>query len=178
MIDTEASPKAMASPMTNNEPPNLSKVLDESVDDRMITGKSRLRITRILFFNVTDRSARANEARMSPVRGGWMVCGVWVLVTDFPSGQADEHVFESDVATGHGLDIGVVTMGVDKDLWPVDGQHVPVIDDGHSVTDRRRLFHRVGGEDDASSFAPDSLQPLPQVPARLGVEGGGGLVEE
>src|SRR5580698_11009573 len=104
MIDTEASTKAIDNPRTNSGPPNLWRALDELVTDRMITGKSRLRITRILFFTITDRSARANEERSSPRRGGSRVSE---LITDLPSGQADEHVFESDVAAGHGPDVGV-----------------------------------------------------------------------
>src|ERR1700722_6394720 len=98
MIETEARPKAIDRPMKNREPPNLCAALDELVADKMITGKSRLRITRILFFTITDRSARANEERSSPRRGGSRVSE---LITDLPSGQADEYVFESDVAAGH-----------------------------------------------------------------------------
>src|ERR1700683_2168571 len=123
MIDTEASPKAIDNPRTNSGPPNLWRALDELVTDRMITGKSRLRITRILFFSITDRSARAKEARSSPVRGGW---SVWVLVTDLPSRQTDEHVFERDVAAGDSPDVGVVAMGVDERVGLVDSQHVAV----------------------------------------------------
>ena len=53
-----------------------------------------------------------------------------------------------------------------------------VVDDGEAVAEFVGLFHVVGGEDDGDAFAAESLDGVPHGDAALGIEAGGGLVEE
>src|SRR5690606_36971843 len=53
-----------------------------------------------------------------------------------------------------------------------------VVHDGNPVTEALGLFHVMGGEHDGASGGAQLLHQLPYLPPRLGVEAGGGLVEE
>ena len=52
------------------------------------------------------------------------------------------------------------------------------VDDGDAVAQDPRFVHVVGGQQDAAARGPELLQHRPELPARLRVEPGRGLVEE
>ena len=53
-----------------------------------------------------------------------------------------------------------------------------VIHDGHPVAQPLGFFHVVGGEQDGAAGGLEALDQAPELPPGLGVEPGGGLVEE
>jgi hypothetical protein len=53
-----------------------------------------------------------------------------------------------------------------------------VVDDGDAVAELVGLFHVVGGEDDGDAFLAELADGLPHGESGLGVQAGGGLVEE
>ncbi len=58
------------------------------------------------------------------------------------------------------------------------GDHSPVVDDRQLAGEAVGLFEVLGGEEDGGAAVDQALDHLPQVVAALGVEAGGGLVEE
>ena len=93
-------------------------------------------------------------------------------------------------AVGEGLSDGVGRrgggdgdegVGADRGLQRlgrVEGQHPAVVDDGQPVAELVGLLHVVRGEEDGLAVVVELLEDLPQGDAALGVEAGGGLVEE
>src|SRR5207244_2939436 len=62
--------------------------------------------------------------------------------------------------------------------WSVFDEDLAVVDDGDAVAELVGLLHIVGGEDDGDAFAAEVADGVPHGDAALGVEAGGGLVEE
>lgn len=52
------------------------------------------------------------------------------------------------------------------------------VDDGHPVAELIGLFHVVGGEEDGLAFSVELAQDLPHGNAALGIQPGGGFIEE
>ena len=71
------------------------------------------------------------------------------------------------------MPVGVLELG-----GRAEGQHLAVVDDGEAVAELVGLFHVVGGEQDGLAVAVQLAEDLPQGDAALGIEAGGGLVEE
>ena len=59
-----------------------------------------------------------------------------------------------------------------------DREHAALLDDRHAVGQRLRLVEVVGGQQDRLAERAQRADRLPRRPSRLGVEAGGGLVEE
>ena len=58
------------------------------------------------------------------------------------------------------------------------GDHPAVVDDAQTVAKPLGLFHGVGGEKNGHALALEVQEPVPQGVARLGVQAGGGFVED
>ena len=63
-------------------------------------------------------------------------------------------------------------------LGSVEGDDFGVVHDGDAVAEDFGFVHVVGGEDDGFAFGFDLFDEVPKVAAGLGVEAGGGFVEE
>jgi hypothetical protein len=59
----------------------------------------------------------------------------------------------------------------------VEGQQAGA-QDGHPVPQALRLLQVVGAEEDGAPLAFQALQELPNLPGGLGVQAGGGFIEE
>ncbi len=57
-------------------------------------------------------------------------------------------------------------------------EDLAVVDDGDAVAELVGLFHVVGGEDDGDALLAEAADGVPHGDAGLGIEAGGGLVEE
>jgi hypothetical protein len=58
------------------------------------------------------------------------------------------------------------------------GDDPAIVDDGYVVTEGVRLVHVVGGQDDGDAGVPEGHDLVPDQPAGLGVQAGGGLVQD
>src|ERR1700761_6331213 len=123
-----------------------------------ITGTARLRISERGVLNHTVKSARNSDPKIRP-RGGRVAASV-VSVTDFTSRQSDEDVFEGYGTTGDRFHARVVLVGLDEVFWRVGREDRAMVDDRDAVTHRLRLFHRVGGEQDAAAAPPQLLDAV------------------
>ena len=79
---------------------------------------------------------------------------------------------------GRDGDEGVGADGGLQGLGRVEGQHPAVVDDRQAVAELVGLLHVVRGEEDGLAVVVELLEDLPQGDPALGVEAGGGLVEE
>ncbi len=53
-----------------------------------------------------------------------------------------------------------------------------MIHDGDAVRELFRLVHEVGGEQDGTAPRPERSADVPELPARLGIQPGGGFVQK
>src|ERR1022692_704263 len=160
--------------MTESEPPNCCAAFCESVDRRITSGMTVLRISDKRFFKNTMKSARNSELSTNR-RDGRAGAGS-VLITDRAPGQADEDIFEGHLAACDVADPRVVPVFFDEITRGFIGEQRPVVDDAHSVADGLGLFHRVGGQQDASPFVSKLFDALPELTPRLRVEPRGRFV--
>ncbi len=63
-------------------------------------------------------------------------------------------------------------------LWCPAGDDPAPVDDGDLAGESVGLLEVVGGEQDRQAFAGEALDLRPQIGSRLGIEAGGGLVQE
>ena len=63
-------------------------------------------------------------------------------------------------------------------LRRAQGDEAAVIHDGDAVAEALGLVHVMGGEDDGAAGALQVIHEVPEMPASLRIEAGGGLVEE
>jgi hypothetical protein len=76
------------------------------------------------------------------------------------------------------LDDVLAADGGDELLGGSEGDDLAVIHDGYAVAELLGFLHVVGGEDDGAALLLEGVDEIPEVTAGLGVEAGGGLVEE
>src|SRR5258708_2465129 len=99
-------------------------------------------------------------------------------VTQFPSGQRNEDVLQSDLAVGRLADFRVVAMRRNQSRGRAYRQYLAVIHDGNAITNCLRLLHRVCREKNAAPLLAKALDPVPQLAPALRVEPRRGLVEQ
>src|ERR1700726_2162803 len=105
---------------------------------------------------------------------GWLL----ISVAKVTSGQSDEDIFEGDLAVSNLENSRIIFVLLDEPSGRIDRDQLAIVDDGHPVTHRLRLFHGVGRQEDAAANVTQPFDPIPQLTASLRVQAGGGLVEE
>src|ERR1044071_762626 len=66
----------------------------------------------------------------------------------------------------------------DELLRGAEGDDLAVVHDRHAIAELFGFLHVVRGDDDGAACAFDSFDEIPELPPRLGIEAGGGLVEK
>jgi hypothetical protein len=139
MIDVEAIPKVMLSPMTKSDPPKFAVPLLELVETKMRYGSKMLKTSDRRFFRKTMKSARMSDLRIRRVLGAAVFdCS---LVTNFAPGQANKDVFESHRPTRGPAHEGIVFMLLDQLVWRIGRKHVAMVDDCDPVAHGLGFLH-------------------------------------
>ena len=76
------------------------------------------------------------------------------------------------------LDDVFSTDGADELLRCAEGDDLAVVHDGDAVAEALGFVHVVGGEDDGSAGLFELVDEIPEMATGLGIEAGGGLIEE
>src|SRR6266851_1986098 len=93
-------------------------------------------------------------------------------------GHVEEDVLEIGRALHPILVKPLVEQPLDQGIGGLHGQDLSVVHDRHPVAQRFGLIHVVRGEHDGPTFRPNRFRQLPQVASSLGIQPGGGFVEE
>src|SRR5882762_9626311 len=84
----------------------------------------------------------------------------------------------TDSAIDSELDHVMAAEAVDEVGGSAFGDDLAVIDDGEAVAEAFGLVHVVSGEEDRPTFFLEDADNVPELPAALGIESGGRLVEK